>query len=283
MTKIRIVTDSTADIPSNLVDLLQIKVVPLQVIFGQAVYQDGIDISPKEFYNRLREEKTLATTSQPSPGQFASVYQELVENGCQVISIHISQGLSGTFQSASLARDMLSEGDVEVIDSKSASMGLGLIVLAAAKAAEEGRTKNEILSLVNDLVKRVKLYFAVDTLKYLEQGGRIGKAQALLGSLLNIKPVCTLEDGIVVPVGKARGMGKALDSIVDIVRGIVPEGEQIKCCLIHGDDLTNVMKLHEKLINLYSSTELLINQAGPVIGAHTGPGVIGIAFYGEKQ
>lgn len=276
MAQVKIVTDSTADLPEKLRREYDIKIVPLKVIFGESIYRDGYDLTNREFYSKLAEATVLPTTSQPSPGEFLDTYQTLDQEGHPIVSIHLSSALSGTYQSALLASQM-ADLDIEVIDTKSASMGIGLIVLEAAKAARAGKTKEEIVSLVRDLADRMQIVFTLDTLEYLEKGGRIGKAQAFLGSLLNIKPILGIKDGVVVPVGKARGMGKAIETIVEMVREQVPAGKKIYGCFLHSNNEANLLKLKDKLADMCD--DLLLAELGPVIGTHAGPGVVGLAFY----
>ncbi len=278
MAKIRIVTDSTCDLPKELLDQYHIGLVPLKVIFGNEVYRDGIDLSPKEFYQRLPLAEKTPTTSQPSPGEFVCLYEHLAREEYSVISIHISGEISGTVRSAELGGKMVPDLDLHVVDSKTVSLGLGLIVLAAAKAAMEGQSKSEILDLVNALVSRCQLYFVLDTLEYLHKGGRIGRAGALLGSLLNIKPILTFKDGVVTPVDKLRGRNRAIERILALVKEQAGN-RKIMCGVLHGNDFSGVMKLHERVVNEYDCAEILISEISPVIGTYAGPGVVGLAYY----
>jgi DegV family protein with EDD domain len=178
-------------------------VVPLKVIFNDdEPLRDGVDINTEQFYRRLVENKEYSRTSQPAPAEFRKVFKDLTSDGSSVVSLHLSSCLSGTCQSAQMARDMLPGADIEVIDSKMASMGHGIIALEAARAAGEGKSKDEILGIVRQMISGAMLYFIVDTLEYLARGGRIGKAQALLGNILSIKPILYLKDGIVHPLKK---------------------------------------------------------------------------------
>ncbi|MFZ3170530.1 MAG: DegV family protein [Carboxydocellales bacterium] len=278
MNKVRIVTDSTCDLSKDLLEQYKISMVPLKVIFGDEVYQDGIEMSAKEFYQRLPQAAKLPTTSQPAPGEFASCYESLAQEGCSVISIHISGELSGTVRSAELGGSMVPELDLHIVDSKTVSSGLALIVIAAAKAAIEGKTTAEILSLVESLVSKSHLYFVLDTLDYLHKGGRIGRASALLGNLLNIKPIMTFKDGVVTPVDKVRGRNRAFETILNLTKQQAGSGK-IVCGLLHSDDFSGVMKLHERVVKELDCAEIQIGEIGPVIGTYAGPGGIGLAFY----
>ncbi|MFZ5639609.1 MAG: DegV family protein [Bacillota bacterium] len=279
MGAVRIVTDSTADLPRELAEQYGVVVVPLKVLFGQEVFRDGADLDAADFYSRLKKTPVLPTTSQPAPGEFVAVYERLTRRGDSVISIHISSALSGTFHSAQLAKTMVDSKDIFVIDSRSVSMGLGLIVIAAAKAAREGRTRKEILTLINDLINNIKVLFVVDSLEYLERGGRIGKASALLGSLLNIKPILALQDGLVTPLEKVRGKSRALDRLVELAGASYGPGRRLVCSIVHSDDYSSLMKLRDKIEVSLNSPDILISELGPVVGTHVGPGTVGIVVY----
>jgi len=274
---VRIVTDSTADLAKDILDQYGITVVPLKVLMDGQVYRDGIDLTPEEFYMGLPQAKNLPTTSQPSPGEFTAAYEDLTRNGDSVVSIHISGGLSGTIQSAQLGATMV-EGLVTPIDSRTTSLALGLIVLGAARAAQEGKSHNEVVAEVERLIKKTQLFFILDTLEYLQKGGRIGKGSALLGSLLNVKPILTIKEGIVTPVEKVRGENKAVDRMLQMAREIAGD-RKIHCGILHGNNYGKVMKLHERVVAEFQTIEILISEISPVIGTHAGPGALGIAFY----
>ncbi|MFZ5898723.1 MAG: DegV family protein [Bacillota bacterium] len=274
---VHIVTDSTADIPPELVTQHNITVVPLKVLFGEEVFRDGVDISIDAFYERLVKEKS--TTSQPSPGDFLEVYSRLTENGDSVISIHISAALSGTMQSARLARSMLPDRNIETVDSRLTSIALGMIVLEAARAAEAGLDHEVVSDLVHRLMESTEVYFMVDTLEYLHRGGRIGKAQALLGTLLNLKPVLQLKDGIVQPFEKVRGRAKALDTVVRTAVFASNKYGPLNYTILHGNVPEIARELEEKLVTQLGYEPYLVCRVGAVIGTHTGPGVAGLVFY----
>lgn len=279
MGTVRIVTDSTADLPAELVEKYGIIVVPLKVVFGQEIYRDGVDLDASTFYHRLRNSAALPTTSQPAPGEFVALYERLTQKGDSVISIHITSALSGTFHSAQLAKTMVDSKDVFVIDSRSCSMGLGLIVLAAARSAREGRTRKEILNQVSELIDRVKVLFVVDTLEFLARGGRIGKAGSLLGALLNIKPILGLADGMVVPLEKVRGKARATERMVELAAGGFDPGRRLVCAIVHSDDYTSMLKVQERVKSMLNCSEIIISELGSVVGTHVGPGVVGIIVY----
>lgn len=275
---IKIVTDSTADLPAPLVKELGITVVPLKVNFSDGTYREGLDITSQAFYEKLGLSERLPTTSQPSPGEFQEVYSELTADGAAVISIHISQAMSGTCQAASLAKNAMPEKDITVVDSKQVSMALGLVVIEAARAARDGKTRDEILQLVADVSGRVRTYFVVDTLEYLQKGGRIGKASAFLGTMLNIKPVLTIEDGIIAPFEKIRGKQKALDRIIEITKAFEEEHGPINLAMVHSNCLDELVKFLEKVNAEIKYRSNIISEIGAVVGSHCGPGTIAVFF-----
>jgi len=280
MAQVKIVTDSTADIPAELIQELGIKVVPLKVHFGEKTFADGVDIHSTEFYQKLEGVTDLPTTSQPSPVDFVEVYKELnqdVTEPVSIISIHLSSALSGTVQSALLAQSMLQDQvDVTVIDSKKASYAIGIIVVQVARAAKEGKSKEECIELANYLVKNTIIYFLVDTLLYLQKGGRIGKASALFGSLLNIKPILSLdENGEVYAVDKVRGNKKALSRIIELLKEYAGESK-IHLGISHAvyeEGAQNALELVRPHFNIQSE---VVSNIGPVIGAHVGPKAMAI-------
>jgi len=274
MRPVRIVTDSTCDLPRAVCEELHIVVVPLNVYFGKRVYRDGVDLSAEQFFQLLAQSPEVPKTSQPASGLFEDAYSQLASEGSAIVSIHLSAKLSGTVRSASVARDALrSRCSVEVIDSGSASLGLGFIVMAAAELARDGANQWEIASHVRRLSPNVHVYCFVDTLEYLQRGGRIGRASAFLGTLLNIRPVLKLEDGEVQPVEKVRTRSKALDSLMEFVE-LFPRIERLG--LLHSDSLADVEMLLRRLEPLYPREQIMVAHYGPTIGAHAGPGGIGV-------
>ncbi|WP_020615352.1 DegV family protein [Paenibacillus daejeonensis] len=281
-TTIRIVTDSTSDIPQEVREELGIVMVPLKVHFGQEVYLDATTIGTDEFYSKLESSSQLPTTSQPSPNDFMEVYQEILKEtpGAQILSFHLSSEMSGTYQSAVLAESLIEEEtDITVIDSKSASFGFGMRVVEAARMAREGKSKEEILVRMEWLRDNMKLYFLVDTLEYLQKGGRIGKASALIGSILNIKPILTVDrDGIVAAVDKVRGQRKAMQRMIDLLKsdfgnepvGIMMAYSKHKAA---ATDLSELAQAHFNVQHVDYTT------LGSVIGTHVGPGAAAIFMF----
>lgn len=278
---VRIVTDSTSDLPAALVEEYQIRVVPLKVMFGTESFLDGLDLTPDEFYVKLREASALPTTSQPAPGEFEAVYRELSADGSPVISLHLSGGLSGTYQSARLGASAAEPADISVFDTKSATSGLGMIVVEAAKAALAGATKDQIVTLVQQCIAHNHVLLMVDTLEYLQKGGRIGRAQAFLGSLMNIKPILVLVDGIVTPLEKVRGRAKGLIRMAELGAERVKPGERVMVSIGHAQDPAGAAQLAEKVKAVFPNLESVqIREVGPVIGTHVGPGTLGLLIQG---
>lgn len=278
MQQVRIVTDSTADIPADVRRELGIEMVPLKVLFGSESYRDAVDMSPEQFYDRLPSFGGLPTTSQPSPAEFMDVYGKLAEEGAEsIISIHLSAAFSGTYQSAQLGASMMEGGpDIAVVDSRSASYGIGLLAVEAAKAAREGKSKDEIVQLVGRLRAETKLYFLVDTLEYLQKGGRIGKASALVGSLLNIKPILSINDeGIVYSVDKVRGSKKAVARVIELLQKELG-GRPVHLMMAHTNARSGAEEVYASIRPHFDVRSVQYTNIGPVIGAHVGPGTVAV-------
>lgn len=279
MANIRIVTDSTADLPQELVDRYGITVVPLNVIFKDRTYKDGVELDTDRFYELQSKASVLPTTSQPSPGEFVEAYQPLIDEGADIISIHISSLMSGTMQSARLAEDKLKYPKLKVVDSRGVSMLLGSQVLEAARAVEEGRSVPEILELLESFKDRHKIFFVVDTLEYLQRGGRIGKASAILGTLLNVKPVLTIKEGEIFPAEKVRGINKAMDRMIELIKEELGEKTPLRCFVVHGISPEVFQGLQDRAKEELNCVEIFTHRVGAVVGAHVGPGVAGIVAW----
>ncbi|WP_448335824.1 DegV family protein, partial [Bellilinea sp.] len=215
MSRVAVVTDSTAYIPEHLANGFVLHTIPLQVVWGGETFRDGVDITPLEFYTRLQNAKVMPTTSQPSPAAFQQVYTSLLEQGYDILSIHISAALSGTIASAEQAKQTLNTDRVVIIDSYSAGMGLGFQALQVARAAKQGASLEECKTIAEKAVNHTGVLFAVSTLEFLHRGGRIGGAAAFLGTALGLKPILGLENGKIVAVEKIRTMNKAVDRLID--------------------------------------------------------------------
>lgn len=283
MGKVRIVTDSTADIPLDVRERLGISMVPLKVLFGEETYLDAVTIQTDEFYEKLIASPVLPRTSQPSPNEFVEMYERLLAEDPEgpVISIHLSSALSGTYQSAVIAQSMMEEaGDVTIIDSKSASYGIGMRVIRAAEMAQSGRSKEEILAELARLESEMQIYFLVDTLEYLHKGGRIGKASALIGSILNIKPILSLDpSGTVYPVDKVRGTKKTMARILELLQQRFDSQTPVELTVAWSSDKAPAMELYDYLKGHFNIRKLEFTTIGAVIGTYTGPGLSAVFMY----
>ena len=276
--KIKIVTDSTSDLPKEYAAENDVHVVPLYVNFSQGTYRDGVDILTSQFYPMLEKSKDiLPKTSTPARDDFIKVYKGLLEQGYDVISIHISSGLSGTASVAESAAREFKER-IRIFDSKSISLGIGLQVQEAVEMVKQSFSVDNILNRLHQIRERTEVLFSLDTLEYLEKGGRIGKVSALLGTILNIKPVIRVENGIYVPLDKARNQKQAARKMVEHMKKILGENLPINLAVAHGaaGEAAHALKeLVEESINMKIS---YLQEVGPVIGVHTGPGTLGLAF-----
>jgi fatty acid kinase fatty acid binding subunit len=276
MARVAIVTDSTSDLPASLASARSISVVPLTLNFDGRSLLDGVDITPGEFYRRLPSASTHPTTSQPSPGRFAETYGELLANHDSIVSIHISEKLSGTYDSAKQAAEMTDPQRVHVVDSQLVSMSLGLVVLGAASLASQGVDAEAIVEKVESIRPMVHTYFSVATLEFLRRGGRIGRASAMLGSVLQVKPVLCIRDGVVTPLERVRTFERALNRIIELVRA-VDRGNGICAVVGHADAEADAQRVGRELEPIADT--LMIQALGPVVGAHGGPGVVGVGCY----
>lgn len=281
MKRVLVVTDSTAGMAAGLVAEAGVKVIPLWVHFGEQGYRDGVDMTSEQFYPMLVGSKSLPTTSQPSAGEFLEFYRGLAGEAEAIVSIHISSVLSGTVASALAARQMFPDMPVHVVDSRSTSMGLGLIVLAAARAAAAGHSAEEVAALAERLSARMNIIFAVETLEYLHKGGRIGGASAFLGSIIQIKPILHLQDGRIEALEKVRSWARAKDRLLEIVAARVGSMPSLHGAVVHANSPEEAESLRERLAARIKFDELHTSGLSPAIGTHTGPGTIGLGFYAE--
>jgi DegV family protein with EDD domain len=271
-----IVTDSTADLPADLCASRGISVVPLTVTLDGQSYLDGVEISAEQFYQRLSASSGLATTSQPSPGRFVETYGRLLEEHDAVVSIHISARLSGTLASAQQAAAQLETNRIHLVDSEVVSMPLGLLTLAGSALAGEGRPATEVRARLESLRTELRTYFTVATLENLRRGGRIGRASALVGSVLQVKPVLTIRDGEVTPLERVRTLDRALARIAELARA-VDQGHGICAVVGHAAAEGTAQRIARELEGITDT--LLIQPLGPVVGAHAGAGTVGIGCY----
>jgi DegV family protein with EDD domain len=283
MGRIAFVTDSVAGVPADQVKNYDITVVPLQVIFGTDTFRDGIDLTQAEFFQRLKAAKTLPTTSQPTVGDFESAYGKLLADPevDSIISVHISSALSGTYSAATQAAERLSAGgskQIAVIDSYNVYMCEGLMAVNGARAAEQGKSHEEIVRMIEAMKPRMQLLVLVDTLEYLQRGGRIGGAQAMLGSLLNVKPILHIKHGRVEPLERVRTRRKAMERLVEIAAESA-QRKPVQIAVGHAEAEEDARTLSKMVREKLNVTEEFTSDLGPVISTHTGPGVLGFVYY----
>ncbi|MCA1058427.1 DegV family protein [Rossellomorea aquimaris] len=278
MTKIKIVTDSTVDLSDEIVKELDIHVVPLSISIDGETYLDRVDLSPLSFIEKMKSSKELPKSSQPPAGSFVELYDELGKDGSSVLSIHMTGNMSGTVRSAESAAEM-SSSEVKVVDSRFISKGLAFQVIEAAKLAQEGKAMEEILHAIEEIRSKTKLYVVVDTLENLVKGGRIGKGRAMIGSLLNIKPIASLEGAEYTPVAKVRSHSQVVKYLtaqfVEDVKGKTIRGVG----LVHADGLNLAQNLKAKIIEKTGYDQIDIVPTTPIISTHTGIGAIGFMYY----
>lgn len=274
-----IVLDSTADFPEAAERHSNMRVVPLYVRFGEESYRDYVELDPHDFYARLRTASELPTTSQPTPQDFLSVYEELAGYE-RIYSVHISSRLSGTVGSATLAAGELEGDRVRIVDSESASVGISMLGLGIQRLLERGTTDDEVDALVARYRQEGKLLFTVDTLEFLAKGGRIGRAQALAGSLLNVKPILTLADGEVVPLTRVRGRAKALAEFRRRFEEATTDAPGLHVAFAHAEAAETVEQLRELVTTARPGAEVeLVTTLGAVVGTHAGPGTVGFFWF----
>ncbi|MDP9354053.1 MAG: DegV family protein [Chloroflexota bacterium] len=279
MARVAIVTDSTADLPPSLRDQHHVTVVPLNVHFGNEVYRDQVDITTDAFMERLQRSPVLPTTSQPASGLFEETFRDLAADHDGVVAVLISGKLSGTVMSATIARDAVADlVPVEVVDSRNASLGLGFQVLRAAELAAEGMSAPDIAARLQSETAAYHLVFFVDTLEYLQRGGRIGKAAAMVGSMLNLKPLLRVDEGQIVPFERTRTRGRARRGLIDFARSL-PRTERL--AVVHSTPAAEAEQLAAELsaTALLPRDRMVVAQFGPVIGTHVGPGAMGVGVY----
>ncbi len=277
---VRVVTDSTADLSKDQARALGISVVPLTVQFGEEVYRDGVDLESAEFFSKLATTKVMPTTAAPAPGLFEETYRQLIREGADgILSIQLSSKLSATYSSAVQGAEPLKDQSVpiEVVDSRSVSGGIAIPVMAAARAAREGKSLAECKTIAEDMLARMNIYAVLDTLEFLQRGGRIGRASLLLGTLLNFKPLLTVKDGEVLPLEKPRTRSKAHERIAQLLEklgpmeivGIAQSDEEI------GQQLTTAIRA------VYTGP-IEHFRLGPVVGTHTGPGTAAVCAVTQR-
>ena len=273
---VKVVTDSTADLPDQLVQELGITVVPMYVRFGEEVYRDRVNISEDEFYQRLEHTTVHPSTVQPGPQDFLEVYRKLSSDADGIVSIHISGKLSGTCNSALMAKEMMGTGcPIEVVDSETLSMSLGLIVIVAATAAKAGESLDKVVEAVKQTIPQIHFLALLDTLKYLAKGGRIGKVKALLGSVLSVKPMLAIKDGELVPVSQVRTRAKGIDKLFDFVRKATNIQD---LAIVYNTTPDEALALSGRMGSIFPQERIRLARVGPGLGVHGGPGALIVAI-----
>ena len=276
MTSVHIVTDSSCDLPDKLITEMNIKIVPLKIRFGDTEFVDRLELTTDQFWEKCQASDELPSTAAPSPGAFVEEFQNAASEGATgVVAILLSGELSATIEAAQQAAQLVKEEiEVRVIDSRTVTLGLGSVVMGAASAANSGANIEEVAAIASDSVNRTQVHAALDTLENLRKGGRIGAAGSLLGSMLSIKPLIEVRNGVVEPAGKQRTRGKALGYLVGVVEQNADQIEQIFVTHAACDDVDSFLEQVRSVV----SVEVLVGEVGPVVGAHAGIGTIGVAF-----
>ncbi len=279
MPRMTFVTDSTAYIPPDLIRKYDIKVAPQALIWGNEQFLDGVDITPAQFYARLKTAEVMPTTSEVNAGAFKTILDPLAAQGIPVVMLLVSGKLSGTINSAQHAKEMLPAGArVEIVDSEATAMALGFQVLTAARAAEAGKSLDEVVQIARKAKDHTGVLFVVDTLEFLHRGGRIGGASKLFGSALNIKPLLELREGRVEPIERIRTKAKALARLLDVVEERLGGRKPVRLCAIHAASEQEARSLLASAVSRFGPVESFIGDCSPVVGAHAGPGTVGLAY-----
>lgn len=278
MKKVAIITDSSAYLPEEIVNELNLHVVPLTLHWEDESYRDGEDIRAEEFYERLEKADTIPTTSQTTVGEFERLFKDLLNKEYAVFAILISSGISGTYDSAIQAQSNFPGEPIEVMDSRLVSMALGFMVMTVARAAKEGAGLSECQALAQDVYPKIGVYFTVDTLKYLNKGGRINTAKRLLGAALNIKPIMEIKDGKIELVESVRSRKKAVRRMLDLAARDIDGREPVRISTFHAAAPEDNQALMAEAVERFNPVETVTTYVSPVIGAHTGPGTLSIAF-----
>jgi DegV family protein with EDD domain len=278
---VAIVTDSVSDLPPQVAKEFGIIVVPLVVRFGNDLYRDSLDLSPDQFYGKLRTSKVLPATSVPPPAAFTDAYDQLAEKTNEIVVTSVTSKLSATYQVALQAIGLMKKRcRVEILDSHWAVMAQGFITIAAAKAAQSGASLDEVLDVARHTMRRVDMCAAFDTLEYLERGGRIGKAQAFLGSLLKVNPIIGMKDGEVYPLARERSRTKAIDYLYNFATSF----DKVEALAVeYASDLDEANRLVQRFYSKYPQVPIYLTRTSPVIGTHTGPGLIVVSILGDRK
>ena len=278
MPKVAIITDSTVNLPENFVKDYSITVLPQVLIWGEQIFEDGIDITPSEFYKRLKSSKQSPSTSQVTPKSFLSAFADLLAQDYQILCILVGEKLSGTISSALQAKESYLDAPIEIVDSNTTSLAMGFVVLAVAEALKTGANFQEAKALAEQARQNVGVVFAVDTLEFLHRGGRIGGGSRFLGTALNIKPILEVTGGRVEGVERVRTRSKSLTRLVELAEERIAGRTPVRLGALHADALTDAMQVLTQASTRIDSKQTLMTEVSPVIGTHAGPGTVGLAW-----
>ncbi|GGE84971.1 DegV family protein [Priestia taiwanensis] len=277
--RIAIVTDSTAYIPQETREKLNIHMIPLNVIFGDVSYREEVEISAEQFYIKVREQEELPKTSQPAIGEFVELYEKLSKEYDQIVSIHLSSGISGTYQGAITAGELVEGANVFAFDSEISCEVQGFYAIEAAEMAAAGKTVEEIIARLNEMKQSMSAYFMVEDLMHLQRGGRLSSAQAFIGSLLQVKPLLHFVDTKIVPFEKIRTRKRAIKRMMELFEEVASEGKPMKAIVIQANQLEEAQDMKATIEERYPQVEVSIGYFGPVIGTHLGEGSLGLGWY----
>lgn len=280
--KVAIVTDGACSLTPAQGEQLGIHVAPVYVTLGEKTYRAGIDLDNEEFYRFLSASKQLPTTAQPTATDFVKIYNKLAEEAEEIVTLVISHHMSATIQSAEMASEQFDKVPVHIIDSESVSLGLGMMAIVAARAAEQGQNAQAVLKLVENLKQKISVIFTVYTLEYLHKGGRIGGATAFLGSALDIKPILYIKNGRIEPLERQRTRKRSISRLVELMEKNVGE-KPVRVAIFHGNVPEESRQLEQSIRSQFNCVELITSDMGPVIGVHAGPGTLGLVFYTPDQ
>ncbi len=280
---IKIVTDSTAHLTAAQTKQYGLTVVPAKVIFGTTEYRDDVDLNKEQFYAMLPTAKHHPTTSQPSAGDFAATFQPLLDAGHEIVSIHLSSKLSGTYASANTAKTQIEEKagkalPISIVDTQFVSMAMGMMVITAAQAASAGKSRAQIEAAVTAMISKTNLIILLDTLEYLKRGGRINTARAFLGTALNVKPMLEVKQGLIQALEQQRSRAKAIKRLTEIMAERVGD-KPVHVTVLHARAAEEAAALEKDLRARFNCKEMFLNEIGPAVGVHSGPGALGLAFY----
>lgn len=280
--KVAIVTDGACSLTPAQGEQFGIHVVPVYVAFGEKTYRAGIDLDNEGFYRFLSTSKKLPTTAQPTAADFVNIYNQLAEEAEEIITIVISHHMSATIQSAEMARNLFDNVPVHIVDSETVSLGLGMMAIAAARAAEQGQDAQAVLNLVESIKQKMNVIFTVNTLEYLYKGGRIGGATAFLGTALDIKPILYIKNGRIEPLERQRTRKRSVSRLLALMEQSVGK-QPVHVAILHGNASEEARQLKQSIQSQFNCVELISSDMGPVIGVHAGPGTLGLVFYTSDQ